>query len=162
MPEDQLEHVVLRKATAKDGDYIANSWLKGYKRSSAVWNIRNKEYYFFEHRIIETILERATTLVLANRSNLDQIVGWVCFEMIQPGIMVLHYVNVKSTFWNNGFARYMVETVIDMEKPQSVVWTYRTQRGVEVLKKTQKETGDWRHNPYLKFAFAPEGWASAR
>lgn len=150
---------VLRKATPDDVPYITNSWLKGYKGSNANWNVRDSEYFHYEHKLLDYIVPRSTILVLANSANVNQIVGYIAFEMTKQDVMIFHYINVKHTFRKNGLARQMLETVLKEEKPIAVNYTYITKAGREIINSHDAECHAWRHNPYLKYAMAPPGWA---
>ncbi len=157
---ESFPHLRLRKGTSKDVRYITSSWLNSFYFSPSNKGIRKSEFFHAEHKMLEVILPRATTLILCNASNLDQILGYICYEMQASGVLVIHYVNMKQPYRKRGLARLMVEEVLDLESPRQVLFTYYTPQAGHIIRKHQEEMGSWRHNPYLKYALAPPGWLS--
>lgn len=151
-------HVRIRKANSGDVRYITSSWLNSYWNSPANKGIRKSEFFSYEHKLLETILPRATTLVLCNAANEDQILGWVCFEKRSNGVLILHYANIKAPYRGRGLARLLIEEILELEKPQTVLFTYVTSASHKIIRTHNEEMGSWRHNPYLKYALAPQDW----
>jgi hypothetical protein len=151
-------HLAIRKAVFKDTRYITSSWLNSHYASPSNKGIRKSEYFRNEHKMLEVILPRATTLVLCNGTNLDQILGWVCYEKLAGNILLLHYVNMKQPYRKRGLARYLMEEVLELEAPSQVLYSYWTEQGGHIIRKHREELGSWRHNPYLKTALAPQDW----
>ena len=162
MPEnpwqETLGHLKIRRAISKDVRYITSSWLNSYYKSPANKGIRKSEFFHTEHKMLEVLIPRATTLVLCNASNLDQILGYICYEKLANNIMLIHYVNMKLPYRKRGFARLLVEEVLEIEEPSQVLYSYYTPQGAEIIRRHREEMGDWRHNPYLKYTLAPQGW----
>jgi hypothetical protein len=153
-----LGHLRIRKAISKDVRYITSSWLNSYYHSPANKGIRKSEFFHVEHKMLEVILPRATTLVLCNASNVDQILGWVCYEKLAGNIVLLHYVNMKQPYRKRGLARYLVEEVLEIEDPSQVFYSYYTDQAAHIIRRHKDEMGSWRHNPYLPYTMAPAGW----
>lgn len=155
---ESLGHIRIRKAVSKDVRYITSSWLNSYYHSPVNKGTRKSEFFLLEHKMLEVILPRATTLVLCNASNVDQILGYICYEVLAGGVLVIHYVNMKQPYRKRGLARYLVEEVLDIESPSQVLYTYFTEQGGHIIRRHKEELGSWRRNSYLKYTMAPADW----
>jgi len=151
-------HLAIRKAVFKDTRYITSSWLNSYYSSPVNKGTRKSEFFHVEHKMLEVILPRATTLVLCNASNVGQILGYVCYEKLAGGILLLHYINMKQPYRKLGLARYLMEEVLEVEKPSQVLYSYWTPQGGHIIRRHPEELGKWRRNSYLKYTLAPQDW----
>lgn len=146
--------VRLRKAVASDLPFITDSWLSSYRRSWAVKNVRNTEYYAYEHRMLEEMIPRCMTVVLCPENDDDHIWGWACYEMReQEGVrlLVLHYILIRDTYQKHGLATQLLDKLIEIENPHGVTYTYNTYSFTKFLAAQEEKTKDWRHNPYVRF-----------
>lgn len=146
--------VVLRAAGKADIPFITSSWLKSYRDSAAVKGVPNTIYYASHHRVLEHLIPRSTVLVAANPDATEQILGWICAELVN-GAFVLHFLYVKNVFRRFGLAQKLVASLEEVEKPVAHFFTHRTRS------MTRWEQGRrWIYNPYYVWKTLPEGWDS--
>ena len=142
--------VQMRKAEPGDVPFITNSWLKSY-RSGGIGNrlVPNDVYYQMHHAILEVILPKGLAVVLCNPEDRDMICGWAHAETFNDGL-VLHYAYVKNSLRRHGLFTKLMDTLIEHERPQSIMYTHKTEAFDKV---TPKHKG-WIYNPYRLY----ESW----
>jgi len=100
-----LHEVLIRPPAAEDLPFIFSSWLKSYRDSDCAKHIPNEPYFRFHHKIVESILSRAsesgtaTIKIACLADSSENILGWLVSE--GP---VLHYVYIKNAFRRLGIA----------------------------------------------------------
>ena len=98
----------IRRATAADLDFIADTWIRNYAQSVAVRQMR-RTMYFDEQRVVmnailSEALEAGGAYVACDPGGEDVLWGWIvgC-----PG--TIHYVFVKTAFRGHGIGRKLME-----------------------------------------------------
>lgn len=153
--EDGLQ---IRPLQVSDVPFVTSNWLHTYRDSPSTWGIRNTEYFHYQHKKIEEVVARGTTLILCNSARPDQDLGFLTYEVFPGRILVLHYCYFKRAYRGMGLARILVDEVISAEVPDSVQVTHRTKTSGQILHKV-KDCKDWRMNPYILDITLPPGWA---
>ncbi len=103
-----LDLVEFRPMLPGDHNFVRSSWLRSH-RAVCEWAPRDA-YFRLHHDVVEGLLERATCIVAASKSDADQILGWACGE---PGERpLLHYAYVKQTFRRQGLGRELLRRVV--------------------------------------------------
>ncbi len=86
-----------RRAVPLDMKCVIDNWLKSYKTSPWAGVVTNDQYYDVHHETIRQLLARGAKLLVAcNRTDPNQILGWICYEAVDGGDCV-HFVYVKET-----------------------------------------------------------------
>jgi hypothetical protein len=98
----------IRDVAPEDLPFIFNSWLKSYRNGGIPKFVDNTIYFSEHHKLIERLLQRATTKVACSPTDPTNIYGYICYERID-GVYVLHYAYVKHTFRNLGILRAMIK-----------------------------------------------------
>ena len=144
--------------------FVMNSWLESFRNSFHVAGVPNDVYYANWHDILELIIPRSVVLILVNANDPDQFLGYIVYEKGAAAI-ILHYVYVKKPFRNMGFARAMVETMIEHEADphnkdnwnQPIIQTHRTKASADMFKtKRDYEMRNWRYDPF--WLYRSLGW----
>jgi ribosomal protein S18 acetylase RimI-like enzyme len=95
----------IRKADASDRAYVLRSWFEGAR--STRWARDVGQLFFSEHgKMLESILDRATTRVAHVPGEDAAILGFAVFELKSP--FVLHWVHVRRFVRGQGIARALV------------------------------------------------------
>ena len=165
--------LLLRPAKGNDVACITSNWLNTFRNAASSWGVPNTEYFYYEHKVLEWILPRSTTVIMCPEEDPDQIVGFMVYEKLE-GALLVHWVHIKVDFRGRGLARGMVEAVLDVEGHPPVIHDYRTLHSADINKMHRQrhkdykkglaekpkypDTSDWRYNYYLKFTTLPEGW----
>lgn len=102
-PEEQLV-VKVRPALEADAAFIFNSWLKSFRDKGLAKPVCNEVYFSEQHKLVEKLLKRCTTVIACNPTDPASIYGWACFERVE-GTFVLHYAYVKQPFRGLGLAK---------------------------------------------------------
>lgn len=110
-----------------------------------VEGIPNQTYYYTHHKVLESILSRATVLVLCLPDAPEVLFGWVCFEACEGGL-VFHYMYTKNSFRKAGLAKKLFSYVVSEEKPDICWATHRVNPIGHEFKKHSIV-----YNPYLLF-----------
>lgn len=94
-PEATSDNCVIRKATKDDLAFIYSTWLRSFRYSSDfAKDITNDVYYEMHHQVIDRILARgATVLVAVEREHPEVLFGYLVGE--GP---VAHFAYVKKPF----------------------------------------------------------------
>lgn len=147
------DEILIRRGVIGDVPFVTNSWLTSFRKSAYTWGVGNSEYNAFHHKLLEALVPQSMLVVLCNRNNPDQILGWAVYQKLEGDVLVLHYVYIKFAFRRNGFARCLVDEIMDHERPRAVIWTHRTEIGAKI-QKNLPELSSWRLNPYLMYTLA--------
>lgn len=152
----------IRKAKSKDVAYITNSWLHSYRHSVRNKGVPKKEYYYYHHKKLEDVLPRATTLVLVNENDPDQILGYICYERASNDVIVIHYIMLKGIFRGNGLLWSLLDILEEHEKPKYVLYTHDSKPWHDITRSHPERFKNYRYNPYWLDATLSQGWARAR
>jgi len=146
--------IELRRARKSDIPFITSSWLKSNRYGYLPQSIPNTVYYHQHHKILEEVIPRSVVLVACNHEDPDQILGWMCAEVVDTA-MVIHYVYIKKTFRKFGLAKRLVETMAEVEKPPAFMCTHSNREVRDIVERHKII-----YNPYLLFDKLPEGWST--
>jgi len=134
--------ILYRPLAEEDRSFIYSSWLKSYRNGTGCRNVDNSIYFFNHHKVVESLLQRAKTIVCCNSDDPKVIYGYVVYEEVE-GSFVLHYVYVKNIYRKLGLAKKMLaETKHDF----NVLGCYTHQTGVGIAK---EEKYNLLYHPYL-------------
>ena len=98
----------LRSYRAEDFNFIANSYLKSYRRSPEVRHMLNEVYYPTFTQRLEYMLKTSTILVACSNEDPSHILGYAIVNKDHTWD-ILHYVYVKYTFRRMGVATELVK-----------------------------------------------------
>jgi len=146
--------VELRRARKSDIPFITSSWLKSHRYGYSSQSVPNTVYYHQHHKILEEVIPRSVVLVACNHEDPDQILGWMCAEVVDTA-MVIHYVYVKKSFRKFGLAKRLVQTMAEVEDPPAFMCTHSNREVRDIVEKKEII-----YNPYLLFDKLPEGWST--
>lgn len=104
-----------------DFSFIMSSWLKSFHKAPANVRIRNDEYFVFQGKIINALLERSKVTIVTTLEDEEQIVGYVVVENKDT----IHYIYVKYPFRKLGVADALFNAAIDFSQPH-IVLTHMT------------------------------------
>jgi len=119
--------IAIRNGTEADLPLIFNSWLKAYKHSSRfAQRITNEVYYKYHHAVIERILARGASVLVATPSDDSQtILGYLVAEQLD--VPTLHFTYVKAPFRRFGIARQLLASyMLSVGTCQTAVFTHWT------------------------------------
>jgi hypothetical protein len=157
----------IRKGRKTDIPFISNSWVKSFRNGAFVRGIPNELYYRYHRRIVSELLQKSLVAVLCERQDEDQIVGYVVAERSEEGALLVHYVYVKHDFRKTGFAKSMIDMLIEAENPIAVFYTHKTFPVLQYRDKYKAEKRldywpmrEWIYNPYLLFARLSYTWST--
>lgn len=140
---DFQKTLLVRTAGKEDASFIIHSWLTSFREGDWVEGVPNQVYYHSHHKVVESILSRATVLVLCLPDAPEVMFGWICVEGCENGV-ILHYLYVKHEFRGNRMASRLLKEVLDAEAPAVVFCTHRVKpMGFEFKKR------GYIYNPYL-------------
>lgn len=88
---------VIRPMQPSDNNLIYNSWLKSYGESSDVSGEKKNLYYLRQKKLIDSILSRASVLIICNPEDEDQVYGYLVYEYLADNF-ILHWAYVKYTY----------------------------------------------------------------
>ena len=146
--EEISRDYTIRAVNIEDVPFIYNSWLKSYRESPSVRNIPNGVYYNQHHRAIEGVFNGNSPIVLiaCNPEYPDQIYGYVVADSEIVGndsFVAFHWVYCKHTFRGRKIGTALIEKVLSMCNPTSILYTHY----VRSLDKVLKDRG-YIYNPY--------------
>ena len=145
--------VEIRRARKSDIPFITSSWLKSNRYGYFAQSVPNTVYYHKHHKILEEIIPESVVRVACNHEDPDQILGWMCADVVDTA-MVIHYVYVKKSFRKFGLATRLVKTMADVEKPPAFICTHSNRDVRDIIEKKEII-----YNPYLLCDSLPEGWS---
>lgn len=140
--------ILIRPYELDDQEFIFNSWLKSFRESPQCEHLNDKIYYSEHHRVIEGILDYATTLVAVNPDDPSHIMGYLVYV---PWPFVLHYCFTKSLFRKLGvqrklLAHAMQQTLADSPHDELIIYSHWTFHVKKLLKNYPLQV----YNPYLQ------------
>lgn len=151
-----MNEIVLRKATRADIQFITSGWLKSFRNAPFVRGVPNSVYYYYHHKILEELLPRSQVMVACNEADPNQLLGFVCAEVLDNSVLVLHYVYVKQLLRKQGIAKFMVDTLKSDLSIATVQYTAKTYAVID-MEERLKAAG-MVYNPYLLYTKLPDGW----
>lgn len=168
--------ILVRAVTPRDLPLITNSWLTNYRKGYFVKGVPNPIYFRLHHKILETLIPRATTIIACDPEDPDVIYGWACAEVIDERL-VFHYVYVKGgfkaqqtgvdesgdrTYKGWGVGSLLVQEFLKFEDNlKGIVYTHETIAGRKFGKKLYRKgvlPFEPVYNPYLLMMTLPEDW----
>jgi GNAT superfamily N-acetyltransferase len=139
--------IKIREYTLEDENFLFHSWLKTYFDAlmdmKQAQGMRSDVYYQGQHKRIEGLLARGSTLVACNSEDESQIYGWINYEDLTDGGVILHFVYVKQPFRRVGIAKRLIE--IAKYSKREVFYTHKTPFTKDLAGVVGKAT----FNPYL-------------
>jgi len=147
--------VQIRAAKKDDIQFITANWGHSYRDAPFVRGVPNSVYWFYHHKIMETLLPRSTVLIACNAEDPNQILAFLCAEMWDT-CLVIHYIYVKKIYQKVGLATRLVNAMKESERPSHIQYTSKTQ-DIFPIERKMKERG-MTYNPYLLYAALPPGW----
>lgn len=122
----------VRKAATEDLSFILDSWLKDYKRSAYAGVVPNNLYDKVYSNTIQQLLDRGMTVLVAEGTQVNTLIGYIAFEASRSGAGVVHWLYVKKPYRGNGFGCYLLQAAgIDPAKPY--FYTFRTRASKKFL-----------------------------
>jgi hypothetical protein len=103
-------NIFLRSMTDQDIPFIFSSWLKSYKNTQS--HVDSDIYYKGQHKLIELILSNSSVLIASLDDDPETILGYTVFS-----VDTLHWIYVKSTYRNMGFATTMLNIAFQNKSP---------------------------------------------
>lgn len=131
--------ILTRPPKPSDLNLVFDSYLRSWRGSKWAGVIPNHLYYETQRVVLEDLLRRGATLVLAYPDpdpEVDTILGWACGEE-KSGVCVLHYVYVKDPF--------LALPVL----PALLASLPGTQPGLFTHRQELKQLRAWRHLPEI-------------
>jgi hypothetical protein len=114
---------VLRSMVPDDEAFIFTSWIKGFHQVTPM-NFCPSSVYLPQQRLIITrLLETATTLVACLPEKPDDIIGYIVYEIV-GGLMVVHWMYVKSLFRHNTVATSILQSLYPGVTTDPIVVTH--------------------------------------
>lgn len=121
---DKKLPIRFRPATAEDANFIFNSWLKSYRNSHFAKLISNTIYYSEQHKILEELVKKCTTIIACNENDSSQIYGYINGGTID-GFLTINYVYVKHSFRNMGIGKSLLN-LFDHDPANAAIYTMHT------------------------------------
>lgn len=145
MKENLKEQMEVRLGCADDLSFVYATWLRSYKHSSYyAKRIRDKVYFHFHHKILESLMRRPgiVFLVASLKGEANVIFGYLVAEERNAAVIV-HFSYVKPTWRRLGvFTTLIEEANIHLDESFFTHWTLSTDW---LVKKYPGLT----YNPYL-------------
>lgn len=161
--EDEL---LIRPYRESDKDYIMSTWLHTYRNSSRCWHLAAKEYFWYESKRMEFLLENQDVAVLCAPKHPDVILGWICYKPTKDSI-ILHYIVIKEEFQGRGlgtaFLKAICNEVLGHEDIVNLplIYTYSNKKGHGIRRGWYSRYGcPWRFNPYIVDGLLPTIWGA--
>lgn len=146
MKEDKLpeilEQITFRQPIESDLPFIFSSWLKSFRNSNFAKNISNEIYYPEHHRIIEDILRYSTVILACDKSNVENIYGYIVAATLDD-VFTVNYVYVKHTYRRMGLAGLLINA-FQRDTREPAFYTHETYMANTLAKKY-----NFQYNPYL-------------
>lgn len=117
--------MMIRDAKREDVPLIFDSWMKSWRVNKYAGVISNNLFYPTTRANIEHLVGRGATIKVAClESDVDTILGWVCYEHVPQldGSVVpcVHYVYVKDPYLTKGVGEELAALL-----PETGFYTYR-------------------------------------
>lgn len=136
------EQVRFRLAMPGDAAFIADSWLKSYRKSAE--KVPGPVYYAEHRYIVENLLPRCSVQVAHHVEDVHQILGWCAVQPLplKSGntVRVLHYAYTKQPFRRLGVCRRLLAGLVGVGD----FYSHHTQPGEAIARKLGLV-----FNPYL-------------
>lgn len=133
------EDILIRDSEPGDMNFIWDSWLRSWRKSPWAGTIPNNLYFQVTRSGIEQLVGRGAQFKVAcTRTDLDQLLGWICYEVLKSGECVVHYAYTKDPYLG-----YRINDELLAECPGTKPGFY-THRYRQVAEICPHEEG-WRH-----------------
>lgn len=140
MTQSDLQWAI-RPASGSDLNFLYSTWLNSYRCDSKIGKSTKKSVYFGEYySVVDSILEKAKTLIACLSEEPNVIVGFLVFEP-----QVLHYCFTKESFRGLGVARSLYDRAFG--GAGALFHTHKTRQAEPILEKLPALT----YNPFLLF-----------
>lgn len=125
-----------------DEDFIYACWIREFKLSPFARKIRNSIYFYNQHKIIDTLINKSKIIVACNIDDENHIYGYVVFENIKPP--VLHWLYVKMSYRGMGIENLLLQCLPLQD--QKCYFSHFCADWFDYLPKDKVD-----YNPYLAF-----------
>lgn len=125
---------VIREPRATDLGFISETWARG-AASVDPWRLIPREIQrAAQDKHMRRCLDTANTVVAAIPNDEDEIVGWMCSELV-GGLLTIHWIYVKQLYRCMGTATQIVNDIypgyLDSGKPiMATQWSKHCQRWI--------------------------------
>jgi hypothetical protein len=105
---DFLQSLEVVQAPTECLPFVYNSWLKSWERSKECRGMLPKDYYAWQHRRIERLLDAGCAfLLLRAKADPDDYYGWMCSDVLGD-VYVVHALYIKHAHRDQGCASLML------------------------------------------------------
>lgn len=127
--------IAIRPAVNDDYGFILKTWTQEHHKTHP-WNfIPNGIYFPHQTKIINSILNTATTIVACLDDTPDQIVGYLIYQPHDDKNIIIHYGCVKGIFRRTGVMKQILRSIGATDK--NLVCTHY----FELFKKLKNDYG---------------------
>lgn len=151
-PEGDMPYMV-RNIHRDDVPFVTNSWLKSFRESPENKQVKSTFYFADGHKLLEEIIPRSVVLVVCDRQDPHQILGYACYEMFDTAL-ILHYIYIKHTFRSMGIASTLMRYAVGAEAPPALFYTHMTRK---FRRMADKKEG-WYYRPSMKYIKLTDGF----
>ncbi len=102
------DEYVIRKAVAHDVPFLMDAWLNSWRGSRYAGVIPNNQYYDVTRSVIEDLIARGTTLLVADAGK--TLLGFSAGEE-KDGVTVLHFCFVKDVYLRRGIEEKLIDAL---------------------------------------------------
>lgn len=124
--EEQLERLrgitIIKPGGDWSYNFMVSAWSKSFKKSLYAGVIPNHLYHSVMKEMIDGLIARGMlSLVICNKDNQDQILGFIAFEVENK--YILHYIYTKYAVRGLGFAKLLTQAA---KLPNNYIYTHKT------------------------------------
>lgn len=110
----------------REVNFVVSAWLKSFKRSKHAGVLPNNKYMAYYKEVIDQLLARGMKiLVIANKTNNTQLLGFIAYEQTAHAQTVVHYIYVKDVLWNQGVGTLLLRSA-SVTRGVPYFYTFRT------------------------------------
>ena len=121
-----LESLIERPVESPDLAFVLSAWLKSFRRSQHAGVVPNNLYHETYKAAFDHLLRRGMVVtVICNKSNPDQLVGFIAYETAANGTPVLHYLFIKDVFRGHGIGKHLLQGA-GIRKDVPFIYTFKT------------------------------------
>jgi GNAT superfamily N-acetyltransferase len=108
-PDRVTLECVVRPLVEGDKPLVFSSWTKCAFEAHPANMIARARFIPHQHEHVARCLARGTTLVAAHPDDQDALLGFLCYEVRPPDVLVVHWAYVKRLFRRRGVGRRLIE-----------------------------------------------------
>ena len=102
--------MLVRDVKPDDVALVFDSWMKSWRVNRYAGCISNNAFYKVTRDNIENLVARGAKIrVACLESDVDTILGWVCYERLVDDTFCVHYVYVKDPYLKHGVGQKLAE-----------------------------------------------------